>query len=148
MKSAEIEVDIEGKHYPVPDWMITYAQDVRRLVGVGDDWHIWLDLVDVPDGSPECDGSTDLEVRYLKARIAIRKDIETDERFRAVIMHEILHCALGQIDLAIDRVRDLVPERLRVHTFMLVGDAFEQTIERLTRALQANVTLSTKETAE
>lgn len=129
----------EGQHYDVPDWIAAYARDVRRLLGVGDDWHIWLDLVDRPDGDEDTDGCTHLEERYLKARIALRKGIESDDRMRAVIMHELLHCALAPIDLSFDRVFDLVPNRLRTHAILLKQDAFEQAIERLTRALQANV---------
>lgn len=126
--------------YPVPDWVGAYAQDVRQLLGIGDDWHIWIDVVDRPDDSDEADGCCDLDANYLKAKIEIRYGIDTKERVKAVVMHELMHVALAPISLAFDRTLDFMPkQKLNVHVRMLMSDATEQTIERMTRALQTNI---------
>lgn len=135
-----------------PAWAAAYFQDCRELLGIGADWQLWLAFVNNPsaeaDGSDddanEADGVCSLETRYLKATIRIRRGL-SEERTRYVIMHELLHVALAPLSLTAERMRDLIPFKLWTHVLQLYTDAEEQTIERLTRALQRGVRLSAEE---
>lgn len=121
-----------------PDWLVSYAQDVRRLLGVGDDWHIRLTMVDRIDDDDEAAGETTLDVPYLRAGIKLRRGLSEDET-RSALFHELLHVALAPIDLMVDRLIWRLPSSRAVQSFMFKSDAFEQTIVRLERALRASI---------
>lgn len=122
----------------VSEWIRDYACDVRDLFGLSE-WRLWLKLADTPSGKEYTDGSTELSTRYLKATITIRRALEDDDRIRHVVMHEMTHVLLGYIDQCVNRLIDMVPDEQREHALELYTDAEEQTIERLTRALQVGV---------
>ena len=134
-----------------PDWAAEYFNDCRSLLGIGDDWHLWLRFVANPradadgddageamDMDNDADGICCQEPRYLKATIRVKRGL-SQQRTRSVIMHELFHVAFAPLVLASERTRDLIPDRLRIHAYQLHADAEEQVIERLTRALQRGV---------
>ena len=122
-----------GVHKPSERACATF-NEVRALLGIDDGWHLWLREADKPGDYDNADGHCALEARYLKATITIRRGLDA-EREREVILHELFHVALAPIDLANDRIIELLPEGLRDHGETLFGDAEEQVIERLTRAM-------------
>lgn len=122
----------------VPEWIREYACDVRDLFGLSE-WKLWVKLADAPSGKENTDGSTELNTRYLKATITVRRGLDDDDRIRHVIMHEMAHVLLGHIDQCVNRLIDMVPDEQRAHALELYSDAEEGTIERLTRALQIGI---------
>ncbi len=123
----------EQPHWPSERAKATF-NEVRALLGIDDGWHLWLREADKPGDYDNADGHCALEARYLKATVTIRRGLDTD-REREVILHELFHVALAPIDLANDRIIELLPEALREHGETLFADAEEQVIERLTRAM-------------
>ncbi len=123
----------------VPEWLMEYAQDVRRLLGIGDDWHIWISMVDQIDDNDEAAGEVDLDWPYLRATIKIRKELPSEDAYMSAIFHELLHVALAPIDHMTNHLIMRLPESRSIQTYILKSDAFEQTITRLERALRANV---------
>lgn len=121
-----------------PDWLVSYAQDVRRLLGVGDDWHVRLTMVDRIDENDEAAGATDLDVPYLRAGIKLRNGLSEDET-RSALFHELLHVALAPIDHMVDRLIWRLPASRAIQSYQLKSDAFEQTIVRLERAIRASI---------
>jgi len=118
-----------------PEWAQQYFDDCRELLGIGEDWHLFFSVADSPGDYTEADGHCLLNTRYWKAEIQMRRGL-LEERGREVIMHELLHVALAPLDLAADRIRELLKEKHQEHADELYCDAQEQVIERLTRALQ------------
>lgn len=115
-----------------------YLHDLVDLFGLGE-WRIWLHWADAPGGDAEADAISDINVRYLRATITVRRDLSDLERLRSVLMHEALHIVLASLDRAAQHIATLVPEALHGHATALYTDAEEQTIERLTRALQRTI---------
>lgn len=126
---------IEGDN--LPPWLLSYAQDCRDLFGLGD-WYINVKLVRAPGDDLEREGHSRLNIRYLSAHIELCNGMP-DEGLRHTLMHEMLHIALAPIELAHNRIRELVKEKYREHLDELFADGLEQTIERLTRALQQRI---------
>lgn len=128
----------------LPDWLEAYAQDLRTLFGLAD-WEIVVKLVRVPGGDPTNEGHSRTDFRYLSATIELNRKLPK-EGLRAVLMHEMLHVVLAPIEQAYARICELVPEPLRGHALNLHDDGLEQTIERLTRALQREIKPREQET--
>lgn len=121
-------------HWPSRRASATF-DEVRDLLGIDRGWRLWLREADHPGNNENADGQCELETRYLKATITIRRGLSA-EREREVLLHELMHVALAPLDLANDRILELVPEAFREHATELYVDAEEQVIERVTRALQ------------
>lgn len=126
-------------HSTPPTWITDYATSVRDLLGLGE-WRIFVKMADSPGGDDAHDGATFLDTRYLKATIQLVRDWGSDDaKMRRIITHEHLHIALAHLDLAADRIIDLVPEELKHHAQELFRDSEEQTIERLVRSLETSI---------
>lgn len=123
----------------LPQWIEDYAQECRMLFGL-DDWQIVVKTVDAPNGDKGNEGFSWVDVRYITARIELRRDLDMN-KMRHVTMHEFLHVALAPIAQAHLRVPNLIPKSHRKHARQLLDDGVEQTIERLTRALQRQIKL-------
>lgn len=121
----------------LPDWLTAYAQDCRVLFGL-EAWDIVVKLVKAPDNDLEKEGHASINIRYLTAKIELNESMP-DEGFRAILMHEMLHVALAPIEQAHLRIRELVRPRLQEHADELFADGLEQTIERMTRAMQREI---------
>lgn len=122
----------------LPHWLIAYAQDCRRLFGIGDEWYISIKLVRAPGEDLEKEGQSRINVRYLTAHIELCESM-SEEGLRHTLMHELLHVAFAPLELAHNRMRELVKEKHHAHLDELFADGLEQTIERLTRALEREI---------
>lgn len=129
-----------------PPWLVEYAQDCRRLFGIGDDWYISVKLVRAPDGDINKEGHSRINIRYLTAHIELCESL-SEEGLRHTCMHELFHIAFAPLELAHLRILDLVPEELREHANELQADGIEQTIERLTRSIERTIKPTTTTTA-
>jgi hypothetical protein len=130
----------------IPAWLEAYAQECRVLFGL-EVWDIVVRLVDRPGEEDGNEGHVTVNTRYLAATIELdRAKADDQAQMRRVVMHEMLHVAFAPISRAYLRTMDLLPKKaLRRHAEQLYEDGIEETIERLTRALQKEIKPSAKE---
>lgn len=128
----------------LPEWLEQYIQDTRTLFGIGDDWHIVVQIVPAPGDDHTREGHCELNMRYRTAKIYLNSAM-TEDGLKHTAMHELLHVAFAPLELSQLRVLDLVPEELRGHAQELFADGIEQSVEGLTRALQRTVKPSAKQ---
>ena len=121
----------------LPLWLEAYAQELRTLFGL-EAWEISVKLVRAPDDDLEKEGHSVINYRYLSARIELCESM-SDEGKRHILMHEFLHVVLAPLEQTHSRIRELVKTKRREHLDELFADGLEQTIERLTRALQREI---------
>lgn len=121
----------------LPAWVEAYVQECRVLFGLAD-WEIVVKMSDAPGGETTYEGHSSVDVRYVRATIELNPNY-SDSEIRSTLMHEMLHVALWPIAQAHLRVPMLVPKAQRKHARTLLDDGVEQTIERLTRALQREI---------
>jgi hypothetical protein len=124
----------------LPKHLEAYAQDCRKLFGL-DEWSISVIISETPpehQDDSRWHGDVDHDPCSLTATIRLHWDA-TDEEQRDTMMHEMLHIALGLLNLANRRVVELLPEELHEHADALFNDALEQTVTRMTRALQREI---------
>lgn len=120
-----------------PPWLTDLARHYRDLFGIGA-WYINVKLVRAPGGDIDKEGQSRIDLRYLSAHIELCETMP-EEGLRHTLMHEMLHIALAPIDLAHSRMREMVKKKHRDHVDELFADGLEQTIERLTRALERHI---------
>lgn len=121
-----------------PPWIVAYAQDCRRLLGIGDEWRIVIQMVPAGDGT--IDGICTADARYFNARIELSDNLPRNGDGHEVILHEMLHVALAPLAGLYDRlVGDMGWEARRV-ALGAYQDVEEQVIQRMTRALLRQVT--------
>ena len=121
----------------LPKWLEDYAQDCRKLFGL-DEWEVSVKLVRAPGGDDEREGHAEVNFRYLSVKIELNETM-SEEGFRHILMHEMLHATLAPIEQAFERTKELVKKGLRNHVDEMFADGLEQAIERLTRALQREI---------
>jgi hypothetical protein len=133
---------MDSLHVPAEEPLLApevaaYAEACRTVFGLAE-WDIWLCEHDSPGEDDTTAGYCELETRYLRATITIRRGLRP-ARVRSVIFHEMLHVALAFLAQAVEYIQELVPEKLRPRAERWYTDAEEQTIERLTRALRPHL---------
>jgi len=121
---------------PIPDWIVTAAQDARQLLGLDDGWHISIKMVDHPSGKPEFNGVAFVDTAYLSVRMELARDLKPDAEGHRVIMHEMMHVALAGIFQAASYGFNQLPKRARKVAMKVYNDAEEMAIQRMTRAMQ------------
>lgn len=114
---------------------VAYAEQCRVAFGL-EEWNIWFCEHDAPGGSTENAGHTDLNTRYLRATITLLRGLRPERR-RSVTRHEMLHIALAPIDEKMRYIVAMLPKKERKRAREMYIDAEEQTIERLTRAMES-----------
>jgi hypothetical protein len=128
-------------HHELPMHWAKYIQACRDLLGLGTDWHIFVKLVDNAGGQKDKpgDGWTLVNVRYLRAEIEIKRDLD-DDRAYEVILHELWHVALGWLVEVSDKAIAQIPDELhKGFREELRDDVLEQTIERLCRSIMRSI---------
>ncbi len=128
----------------VPKRLKRQLKRLRRMFGI-EDWTITLALTDKPGGGSQ-EGHTSITARYYAATVEIHNGLD-DADTREILLHEYLHVAFGQIDLAFEQVKHLIPEEHRDLAERLYTDAQEQTIMRMAAGL-VDTLLPAKETKE
>lgn len=118
---------------PLAPETVAYAERCRVAFGL-EEWRIWLAEHDAPGGDANTAGYTDLNTRYLRATITLRRGLRP-ERMRAVLRHELLHVALAWLDQALRHILLRLPEADQDWARAFYGEVEDQTIERLVRAL-------------
>jgi hypothetical protein len=137
---------IPGDPPLLPESTTAYAEACRIAFGLAE-WDIFFCDHDSPGNDDKTDGFCELDTRYLRATITIRRGLKPD-RMKAVIFHEMLHVALAFLSQAVEYIQELVPKRLRRKAERWYMDAEEQTIERLTRALRPHLDQANEAPAE
>lgn len=118
-----------------PEWLTDLVQDTRRLLGIGDDWHVFVEMKHMS----ESNGSTQADSVYLNADLCFSTKLAPGELSRQVVAHELLHVAHQEIDSVVERM--CVCPLVRV----MYDEAVERFCQRITRALASQV--RPKETA-
>ena len=118
------------------------ASVIRDAYGGMHEWQVWIYEADAPGENDEADGHIITESRYRKAHITIRRGL-TVEREREVLAHELAHALLSPIDVAVERITELLRPRYHAHAGELYTDALEPLCERLSRAVLALIPSST-----
>lgn len=123
----------------LPAWLLEEVQDARRLLGVGDDWHITVKVVDHPNGDADNDGTCYVSANYLNATIEFARDMTQNEQGRHVILHEILHVAYAEIDQVVKTGFSVLPKGERGRMKGLYEAAVERVLQRMSRAIARRV---------
>lgn len=120
-----------------PEWVTTYAQDCRQLLGIGDEWHITIQMSDKPNGSEEAGGSVDIDAQYLNAVMELRHDCftEEDDQAHQIILHEMMHIGLASFRMVVDQLFLRMPDDMQTLGRIMVDQAEEQYIQRTSRAV-------------
>lgn len=124
-----------------PEWITEYAQDCRRLLGVGDDWHITLTMTDKPNGDEKIGGSVSIDAQYLNAVIELNNKCfaEEDDEVHQILLHEMMHVALGNYRMVIDQIFMQLPDSVKDMAETMISQAEEQFIQRTTRAILTEI---------
>jgi hypothetical protein len=122
---------------PVPDWAKEAAQEAVNTFGLGSDWHIFLEWVQNPDGLRTIAGSCKSDSVYLNATIELRNNLEPGPKAKRVILHEVGHVALGEIDRIVGGyiLEAILSDDQRETLKSLYVDAQERFLQRLVRGL-------------
>lgn len=123
-----------------PPWLEEMVQSARSLLGVGDDWAVFLSVEDKLDNGGAA-GMCHPDPIYLRADMAFaRGHIKQDDRkTREYVLHEVLHLALAEIDYAMDCAIDAAPRKLRKTLRSAYVAATERSIQRMSRALARSI---------
>lgn len=122
---------------PVPDWVIDETQEARRKFGIDDGWHIYLEWAQTPGGNRESNGECTTNSVYLDATIQLRNKLEPGQLASRVILHEVGHVALAEIDRLIEGyvLPAIFDEAQRETLRAMYIDAVERFLQRLVRGL-------------
>ena len=134
------------------DDMMAYAIDLRDLFGLSH-WEININIRD-HIGDVEgprrgvVSGECVADAAYFHATINLLPTATQDS-----LRHEFIHIALARIDLAVQRIIELLPEDLQAHAQNIYSDALEQDVESMSRSLgnaikPTSITLETVAAAE
>lgn len=97
-------------------------------------WQINVTMRDHPNDDPTNGAHVHMQYAYERADIQLARAQEPE--YQAIhAVHECLHVALAPIDLAIDRIMELVPNGERRRARDLYTVALEQVVSRLSRGI-------------
>jgi len=119
-----------------PEWITEYAQDCRQLLGIGDEWQITLTTTDKPDGDSVNGGAAHIDAQYLNATVEVNTSFqELSDDARQLILHEMMHVSLANYRMVIDQLFFTMPEHMQTLGRIMISQAEEQYIQRISRAL-------------
>jgi hypothetical protein len=119
----------------LPVFIVDAVAMGKKLWGIGPEWNVQIELRDNPGGSERNDGSTSYSYRYLNATIDLKRDHKDNPLFRKLIVHEVGHLAMAEIDEAVEKIIAHLPAD--DHKFMreLYEDAQEKFLQRASRCM-------------
>lgn len=120
-----------------PEWISEYAQDCRRLLGIGDEWQITIRMV--KELSDKRAGEIDINFNYFYADISLLDTIQDTEENRQLILHEMMHIALAEYEQLTTRFFNHLPRKMRGLAMKLTEDIQEKTIQRITWGIMRTI---------
>lgn len=123
----------------LPAWLVEEVQDARRLLGVGDDWHITVQVVDHPNRDENNDACCRPDVTYLNATMEFARDLVQDEHGRFVVLHEMLHITHAEIDQVVETALAGLVEGERGRMRELYEAVVERSLQRMSRAMVRHI---------
>ena len=125
-----------------PEWITNYAQDCRVLLGIGDEWHITINMTDKPDGEEKVGGSVSIDAQYYNAVMELNNAFfeEEDDEARQILLHEMMHIAFGNYRMVIDQIFMRLPSDMLDMAETMISQVEEQFIQRTSRALLRVIT--------
>lgn len=122
----------------VPDWVLDYAQDCRRLLGIDDGWRITFTMTDPPAGE-QWAGQTQYDTAYLNATVELAASLVDGAAGRQVILHELLHVALAPLYGAAEYAWRTAGSAEGLLLRSVYNDAEENVIQRMSRAMSRTI---------
>lgn len=130
---ALIEQDAMQK---IPEWLKEKVQLARELLGIGDEWNIYVLCSDDLARDKDYDGDCRADASTLNATIRFASTLEEKDA-EALVLHEMLHLLHSEIDQIAHLFTQDRPES---ETLLALYEACnERFISRLSRALIRNV---------
>jgi hypothetical protein len=120
-------------------YVLEYADEARKLLGVGSEWRIYYYQSDCPGGHTDYEGCCQADPIYFNADITIvRKYAESCGLYvKQIVFHEMGHVAHAEVDHAVETILDQVDEKDRGYFTDLYHEAVERYIQRQSRILSA-----------
>ena len=115
----------------IPEWLNDFTAEWVHKLGLSE-WHITLCLALAPNDDPEALGSLCQYPLTNSADITLRADVEDEEYWHIVVIHELLHVTHSRIDQQIEG--GLIPE-LPEAAQGLASRGYHQVVESYTHAL-------------
>lgn len=130
---------VNEKTTDAPEWLTDMVQDARRLLGVGDDWQVSVNVVRIPGGDAANDAACTPDAVYLNADLDFAPDLQPSETTRAIVLHEVLHIAHAELDALASVICEGLPKSERLRMRDLYDDANERTLQRISRAMARHI---------
>jgi hypothetical protein len=120
-------------------WVLEYAEEARKLLGVGSEWRIYYYQSDCPGGNTEYEGCCSADSVYFNADITIARQYANTGGpvVKQIIFHEMGHVAHSEVDHAVETILAQVDEKDRGYFTDLYHEAVERYIQRQSRILSA-----------
>lgn len=123
------------KELTPPLWIADLVTSTRSSIGVGSGWRINVSMIDPPPGDPLLGGECDMTPEYLDAELRFYHGIKDDAEGRRIVIHEVGHVLLGEIEWIVSCILGRVNKAERKILRQLYDDVVERTVQRLTRAI-------------
>ncbi len=78
----------------------------RNVLGISDQWHIYLKMSEKPGGSDDFAACTNADPTYLNATIEFAPFVETEtpKMKYQYVLHELFHVSLSEIDAVVQEI--------------------------------------------
>ena len=123
------------KELTPPSWITGLVASTRLSIGVGNEWKINVSMIDPPLGDPLLGGECDMTPEYLSAELRFYHGIQNDAEGRSIVIHEVAHVLLAEVEWIVSRILDRVNKTERKTLRPIYDDVVERTVERLTRSI-------------
>jgi hypothetical protein len=117
----------------IQKWIVDALRRSKQIWGIGNEWSIVVELMDNPGGSSSNMGAAHYSYRYLNATIDLRRTIKQSPLTRRLILHEVGHLAMAEIDEAVEKILVQVDSDRRGFFRELYEDAQEKFLQRTSR---------------
>jgi hypothetical protein len=117
-----------------PQWVKDYVDLAVKALGLGE-WDITVAMKRIIGGEDDRWGTAWVQYEYESADIELRDNLEADRNGRTIILHELLHLANKQRELAARAIIAMLPEDRRAEAKEIWRIGKEQDIVHESRAL-------------
>ncbi len=124
-----------------PPWLEEMVREACDLLGVGPEWSLILRVEDhLEDASDDVSATCNFHPMYLNATVSFDREstVKGGRVAREIVLHEIIHIALAEIDYTVDCMIDAAPKKLRKVLRSAYVAATERSAQRMSRALVRN----------
>ena len=134
-----------------PAWLEEMVREACDLLGVGPEWRLVLRVEDhLEDADDDVQATCNCHPMYLNATISFDREstVKGSRVAREIVLHEIIHIALAEINYTVDCMLDATPKRLRKTLRSAYVVATERAAQRMSRALERSTREKNDEKAD